>query len=127
MDLNETACEETQKAFDSDYPGQSNFVLCDVTSRDQLEGWCLTMLLKSFRYKVQPLSQGLPSSRSPAPGKRKKRDPGNEVVESFLNVRDLFSHHAVFLICRIVESFRSEKENEDEYEFACIVRMRSCP
>lgn len=38
LDLNETACEETQKIFDTDYPGQAKFVLCDVTSHDQLEG-----------------------------------------------------------------------------------------
>lgn len=37
LDLNKTACEETQKMFDIDYPGKAKFVLCDVTSHDQLE------------------------------------------------------------------------------------------
>lgn len=37
LDLNKTACEETKKKFDIDYPGQAKFVFCDVTSKDQLE------------------------------------------------------------------------------------------
>ena len=44
LDLNKTACEETQKMFDIDYPGQAKFVLCDVTSHDQLEGWYPVLL-----------------------------------------------------------------------------------
>ena len=30
--------------FDIDYPGQAKFVLCDVTSHDQLEGWYPVLL-----------------------------------------------------------------------------------
>lgn len=44
LDLNKTACEETQKMFDTDYPGQAKFVLCDVTLHDQLEGWYPVLL-----------------------------------------------------------------------------------
>ena len=45
LDKNKATGEETQRSFNNQHgEGQAKFICCDVTSKDQLEGYCYTYI-----------------------------------------------------------------------------------